>query len=206
MIGLVIYAYAIETIQILRGLDPRFSSVATDLDRALGGIFFLSAQAILVSFLVLSWRFLRQPTATNPLVLAVRYASVAALLAFAVGDVMSLSGGAEIGAKGNWLPLHALGFHGLQAIPLVALLLRGSSPQPENQRLLVHLAGAAWLGACLAIGLQSLDGRSVLEASPLNVAGLAMLVAWGLLTLRCLSLYKESPAAASKHHGKRSGC
>ena len=53
LIGLALYGYGVETIQIFRGFDPRFSRVSSPLDQAIGGIFFLSALGILVCFLVL---------------------------------------------------------------------------------------------------------------------------------------------------------
>ena len=47
MVGMIVYAYSIETVQAFRGLDPRFSNVAGPVDQALGGVFFLSAVGIM---------------------------------------------------------------------------------------------------------------------------------------------------------------
>ena len=52
LVGFTLYAYAIETTQAFRGLDPRFSRVAGPLDQAAGGIFFLTALGIMCCFLV----------------------------------------------------------------------------------------------------------------------------------------------------------
>jgi len=42
-VGLFAYAYIIETVQVFRGLDPRFSRHGTPLDQIAGGVFFLTA-------------------------------------------------------------------------------------------------------------------------------------------------------------------
>ena len=54
----------------------------------------------------------------------------AVALSFAVGIVMSVNSGRHIGEDGNLLLSHGLGVHGLQAIPVVALLvsLAGTTP------------------------------------------------------------------------------
>jgi hypothetical protein len=56
------------------------------------------------------------------------------------------------------MPIHAAGFHGLQALPLVALLLGWSSLTTEAARTWIHIAGSAWLLFCLGLILQPLAG------------------------------------------------
>ena len=125
MIGLVAYGYTIETVQIFRGLDPRFSKIGTPVDRILGLVFFLTALSIMVLFILMAARFFRRDRddADSAVLLAIKYGCATALGAFAAGIWMSVNAGRQTGATGNILPLHALGFHGLQAVPLVALLL-----------------------------------------------------------------------------------
>ncbi len=158
-----LYAYAIETVQAFRGLDPRFSAVAGPADRLLGGLFFLDALLLMALFLILAWPFFRR--SGDPLRLAVRYAAVACAISFGVGIWMStLGSGRFVGGAGNLLPIHAAGFHGLQALPLVALLfLWGNAAGPA--RLWIHVAGVAWLGLCAALLWQAVSGRAPLELS-----------------------------------------
>ncbi|HJS75730.1 MAG TPA: hypothetical protein VJ921_15665 [Vicinamibacteria bacterium] len=196
LIGLALYGYAVETIQIFRGFDPRFSKVSSPLDQAIGGIFFLSAIGILVCFLVLMLRFFFRPTAGEggPLVLALRYGTVASLLGFGVGITISAQGTAHVGATGNLLPLHAAGFHALQAIPLVALLLAWARVPEGDARKTVHLAGVSWLAACLAIAWQTSTGRSVVDPSgPVLVAG-ALLLVWAFTLSKALLAFRRSGA------------
>jgi hypothetical protein len=122
-IGLALYGFAMENVQAWRGLDPRFSSIAGPVDQILGGLFFFSALGLLVLFVDLLSRFWSDRALPDhpALRLALRYGAVSTLYAFAVGIVMSVLGTRYIGA-GNMMLLHAAGFHGLQAVPLVALL------------------------------------------------------------------------------------
>lgn len=124
-VGLFAYAYIIETVQVFRGLDPRFSRHGTPLDQIAGGVFFLTALGVMVLFIIMAVKFFRRgrPDADSPVILAIRYGTAAAMGAFIAGIWMSVIQGRTTGAAGNILPLHALGFHGLQAVPLIALLL-----------------------------------------------------------------------------------
>ena len=173
-----LYAYGIETVQAFRGLDPRFSAVAGAPDQILGGIFFLDAIFIMVLFLVLAWRFVRAET--TPLRLAVRYAAAACLVAFGVGIWMSIFQGRMVGVEGNLLPIHAAGFHGLQAIPLVALLLVWGGAREGVAKRWVHIAGIAWGGFCCAVLWQAGAGWGPLEMSPAMVATVVFFGGWAV--------------------------
>lgn len=85
VVALTLLSYGIETVQAVRGLDPRFSAVAGPVDQAIGGIFFLIAQGVLATFAVLAWKFFRPSTGHRPraIRLAVRYGAAAALAAWA---------------------------------------------------------------------------------------------------------------------------
>lgn len=177
---LVLYAYGMENVQIARGIDPRFTRVGSTLDQVLGGFFFLSATALVVLFAVLAWKILarRMDGADGPLLLAVRYAGAATFGAFAAGFWMSAAQGSRAGEAGNILPLHALGFHGLQALPLVAILLTWAGVASGRARSWIHAAGAAWLAACAAVAWQTAQGRPALELSPANAIAAGALLAW----------------------------
>jgi hypothetical protein len=196
LIGLAVFGYAVETIQIFRGFDPRFSRVSSPLDQAIGGIFFLSAIGILVCFVVLMTRFFARSTSgpDGLLVLALRYGTVASLLAFGVGITMSVLGTPRMGETGNLLPLHAAGFHGLQAIPLIALLFTWARVPEGDARRAIHLAGVAWLAACLAIAWQTASGRSVLEPSAATGLAGSVLIVWAVILGKALLTFRRSGA------------
>ena len=179
-VGLVTYGYSIETVQIFRGIDPRFSKVGTPLDQIAGLVFFIQALTLMVLFIIMAVRlFRRDRTDSNsPLVLAIRYGCLTAIGAFAAGIWMSVIGGRVSGEAGNILPLHALGFHGLQAVPLVALLLNWAGGEPDESRRWVHLTGIAWVIACAVVAWQTVAGRSIFDASPAMMVSAFVLFVW----------------------------
>jgi len=194
-IGLVTYAYSIETIQIFRGLDPRFSRHASPIDQIAGLVFFVQALALMVVFFVLAAKFFKRdrPDANSPLLLAIRYGCVTAVGAFAAGIWMSVIQGRVTGQAGNILPLHALGFHGLQAVPMVALLLDWAGVDATKSRNWVHLTGTAWVTACAAVAYQTVAGRSVFDASPAILVSGFVLTVWGIGALYALWKWARVP-------------
>lgn len=176
----VLSAYALETVQAIRGLDPRFTEFGGPADQALGGVFFLVAQGVMVTFLVVAAKYFRPSTSHLPdaLRLAVRYGAAAALIAFGIGDAMSFIGGRHVGTAGNLLPLHAAGFHGMQALPLVALLLAWSQASEQEAKMVTHVAGIAWLGACCAIAVQSFSGNALMAPGIWLALAIIALAAW----------------------------
>ncbi|MBZ5607425.1 MAG: hypothetical protein LAP38_04140 [Acidobacteriia bacterium] len=184
--GVIIYAFGVETIQILRGLDPRFSRVAGPADQLAGILFFVAALGVIVLFAILAMKLLRRKAegAEGLLLLGIRYAAAATAIAFAAGLWMSAMQGRKFGAQGNILPLHALGFHALQATPLVAWLLGRSGLASEVARKWIHIAGVAWIAACIMVAGQTAIGRPVTEPSPAIVLAAAALLVWTVTFLR----------------------
>ena len=132
MVVMILYSYGIETVQAFRGLDPRFSSVAGPVDQALGGVFLLAALIIMGLFTVLAVKYFRAPS--TPVVVAVRYGAAACFIAFSIGILMSAISTRQVGEAGNLRVLHAAGFHGIQAVPFVALLLHWARADRSIQR------------------------------------------------------------------------
>lgn len=164
VVAVTLYAFAIETIQAFRGLDPRFSRVAGPVDQIAGVVFGVAAIILAICFTVLAIKYFR--AIATPVVLAVRYGAVAAWVAFAVGIAMSVVQGRHVAEHGNLLFVHAAGFHGLQFIPAVALLHQWASNDPWTTRRFVHVAGIAWLGACLGLAWQSGSGHAISDVTP----------------------------------------
>ncbi|HSF18851.1 MAG TPA: hypothetical protein VLK65_25220, partial [Vicinamibacteria bacterium] len=156
-------------------------------------LFFLSALGIFVCFLVLTLRFFFRPP--EPVVLALRYGTVAAIGAFVVGIIMSFLGTPRVVPQGNLLPLHAAGFHGLQAIPLVALAMVWAKVDGSKAKRAVHTAGLLWFLVCAGIAWQSFTGRPVLEPSiPMGLVALA-LAAWALVAWGAVAAFRRSEAS-----------
>ena len=184
MTGLLLFAFASETIQQFRGIDPRFSRVEPA-SQLLGLLFFISALGVMTVSVALAARAFETPIngRRGLLVVAARWAGAAMMVGFVVGLWITVNQGRFVAPAGNLLPLHAIGFHAVQAIPLVAWLLGASGVSPDAARRWVHIAGASWMAACLAMWWQTAVGRSVTEPSG---AGLAAMIAFGVWMLALL--------------------
>ena len=192
-VSLTYITYSIENIQIGRGLDPRFSRVGSPVDSMLGGFFFLVAVGLLVLFLIMNLRIFRKQRGHENalLLLAARYAFAATILAFGGGFWMSFIGGPITGTA-NILPLHAIGFHGLQTVPVLALFLGWSEVAPDKARRWIHIAGLTWLSACVTIAWQTGLGRSLTEFLLLPGLTVVLLVRWGVVAVRVTALWLKT--------------
>jgi hypothetical protein len=199
LVLLTLYAYATENIQIARGIDPRFTRVGSATDQILGGVFFLTATGMIVTFAIVAWKVLARRTdgADGPLLLAIRYGGVAVFGAFAAGFWMSAAQGSRAGAEGSILPLHAIGFHGMQALPLVAILLTWAGVAAHRARPWIHAAGVAWLAACAAIAWQTAQGRSVLAVAPASGIAAGALLAWAVVAILAARTWLRADAGSA---------
>jgi hypothetical protein len=174
-IVLALYSYGIETIQNFRGVNPRFVENGSPADAAFAMIFGLVALLLVVYYLVFAVHFFRPKARQNrpELILGIRYAMIAVMISFAAGIWISVTQSRFTGMDGNIIWLHGLGFHALQAIPLVAWLSERSGLAPGVRRRFIHVAGVSYLLGLLAVGWQTAIGRSVLELSafPLLAGG-----------------------------------
>ncbi len=191
MIAMLIYSFGIETIQQLRGIDPRFS-LAEPQSQIFGGLFFASALAIAVMSIGLGMRAFDASGAGRRglLVIAARWAGASMLIGFIAGMWLSANRGRFVGDAGNLLPLHAAGFHAVQAVPLVALMLAWSSVSTDAARRWVHLAGASWALACVAIWWQTAHGRAVTDLAGAGILAVILLGIWTMAALRGLVAWR----------------
>lgn len=109
--------------------------------------------------------------------------ALVSFVAFGVGIWMSVvTPGRHVPATGNLLLLHAVGFQGLQAVPMLTLLLGRAVISTSLVSRRVRLVWPLWLGACLALAWQSGMGRPVVELSFATAIAVACLLAWFLFT------------------------
>jgi hypothetical protein len=179
----LVFGLVVEPLQAFRGLDPRFTEVGGAVDVVAGIVFGVTALLNTVLFVVLGLRFFRDDVlGDRPLLRAgIRYGVVAVWVSFAVGVVMSLVGGRLIGDAGDLMLTHALGVHGIQTVPLVALLIIWAGDSP-HRALWLHAAGIGWLTACAATLINATLGDSPSHLSILMAVALAGLVTWLVAT------------------------
>lgn len=171
-IVLALYAYGAETIQNFRGVNPRFVENGSAFDQTVGNLFGFVAVLLILFYLYAGVQFFR-PRAYKlrpEMAIGIRYAMIAVTVSFAAGIWISVGQSRFTGAEGNIIWLHGLGFHALQAVPLVAWLVERTTANGRARRAIVHIAGSSYLLGLAAIGWQTIDGRALLAWSPLPVA------------------------------------
>jgi hypothetical protein len=175
-----VYGLTLESLQAFRGLDPRFTEEGDLIDVIAGIVFGVTALSNTVLFVLLGLRFYRSDVLPERPVLrlAIRYGVAAVTLSFAVGILMSVNQGRDVGSDGNLLLSHALGVHGIQTIPLVALAIPVAVTAAAHAETWLHISGAGWLMACIAALAQALLDERPLEPSLLSALIVAGVLVW----------------------------
>jgi len=168
---LALYSYFAETVQNFRGVDPRFVKSGVPFDNIIGFIFTAVALLLVLCYLFLAVQFFRKKAyiLRPTLVTGIRYAMIAVMFSFIAGIWISVNNGRIVGDQGNIIVLHGIGFHALQAIPVVAWLSERITSAIKTPRIWTHVAGISYLLGLLALGWQTYLGRDLFEWSLLSV-------------------------------------
>lgn len=195
--ALALYSYGIETIQILRGIDPRFSRQFKSLTDALPSIIFAMVSLLLILLIIVLFvQFMRASVKTQrwQMVLANRYGMAATLFALGGGIWMMGLKGHQVGTSGSALWIHFVGFVGLKVMSITGYLAeraQGAGNEPWIRRM-VHLAGVSWLAFCSFVSWQTALGLNVFVPTAISLAGAVSLLtcvfAAGSLALRLRTL------------------
>ncbi|RWR06243.1 hypothetical protein QNH23_14380 [Siminovitchia fortis] len=172
-----LYAYAIETIQHFRGLNPRFSREGGAVD-AIAGMAFGVVSLLLVTLCVLLLIQFFKVSHRPLLILGIRYAFLSVFAANLAGVGMVLLQSRFVGGAGNLIVLHGMGFHALQTLIVSVWLLEKVKGRDPLKKRLIHYGSAAWMAAILLIGVQTVLGRSVFELSLLPILAGLLIIVW----------------------------
>ncbi|WP_336787646.1 hypothetical protein [Paenibacillus sp. MMO-177] len=200
-ITLALYSYGAETIQNFRGVNPRFTNSDSLFDQAVGNIFAFVALMLILFYLYLGVQFFRSRAykLRPEMALGVRYAMIAVTVSFAAGIWISMNQGRFVGADGNIIWLHGLGFHALQAVPIVAWLVERSRAKASG---LIHITGITYLLGLIAIGWQTMNGHALMEWSILPIAAgicFVLSIAAGAAVLRKVLLSGSRPSSSNRN-------
>lgn len=168
---LALYSYFAETVQNFRGVNPRFVKSGMPFDEMVGDIFAFVALFLILCYLFLAIQYFRKKAYMRrpALVVGIRYAMIAVMFSFMAGIWISVNNGRIVGVHGNIIVLHGLGFHALQALPVVAWLSDRTSFMSNARSKWTHLTGITYLLGLIAIGWQTYLGRSIFEWSVLSI-------------------------------------
>lgn len=91
------------------------------------------------------------------------------------------------GLEGNIIWFHGLGFHGLQMMPILALLVeRNQSMSEKSRRYFLHAGGTAWLLLIILIGWQTTLGHSVLYPNAIMLISGGLLIGWAAVFIMAI--------------------
>ncbi|WP_175639332.1 hypothetical protein [Metabacillus schmidteae] len=195
-----LYSYGVETIQHMRGINPRFTQVGEIQDQILGGLFGLVSLVIIILYIVLAVSIFKQgDKKRNPLMSnALRYGILSTLIAFSGGIWMIVLQGRFTGIDGNIIWLHGLGFHGLQVIPLIAWLTMLSTYANEMKAKIIHLTGLTWNLALIMLGIHTAMGKAVFELTVSSISFYFLTMIWiVVLGYTCLKLVRDKKVKVS---------
>lgn len=183
----VLIGYGIETVQHFRGINPRFTQEGSIADMVLGGFFGLTSLILIVVTVLLAVSFFngKKPIQRSPLYLGIRYAFISTMIAFAAGIFMVALQSRYTGLAGNFIMVHGLGFHALQAMPLLGWLTERTQKNEKRARYLIHIGGNAWMLSIMTLGIHTILGRSIFEWTPLPILAGSALVVW-VICIGCL--------------------
>ena len=189
-----LYGYCIETIQHFRGINPRFSKVGGAIDIIAGMLFGIVSLILVVLILVLATHFLRMKAANHHrsmLIIGIRYAFLSAIAGNIAGLWMIVLQDRYIGEAGNFIVLHGISFHGLQALFLLAWLLEKIQPNQVYKIRMLHLGCISWTLSLLCIANQTSIGRSSFELSLFPLLSVILLLFWLATLIVTLKLFLQ---------------
>ncbi|WP_227002774.1 hypothetical protein [Salicibibacter kimchii] len=186
-----LYSYGIESIQHLRGLNPRFSVEGSLVDMIAGMLFGVISLLLVILALVLTIQFFRikSPYERPLIILGIRYAFFSILVGNLAGIWMIVLQGRFTGDMGNLIVLHGIGFHALQTLILPAWFLENSQVKDRLKKTLIHYGSIAWIVSIILIGFQTALGRTVFELSALPILTGIVLFIWLGATIMSFVLF-----------------
>jgi hypothetical protein len=192
------------TLQRARGVHSHFN-VDTPFDEflfMLNGIAVLVILAVIVVLTV--WSFTR-PRGTPAMAWAMRGGLLALNLSMAAGVLMIVQGVGQaepgfvpkmtFGAAGIMKVPHAVGMHGIQVLPGIALLLATARVPEDVRTRATKLAVAGYIGLVLVSALQTYGGLAPADLTVL--AGMVLLASLVLLASWVPALFRNRDPATS---------
>lgn len=176
LVGLLTVELLLIDMQQWRGVPSHFNNATTFDVR----VFDLMGALIVSAAIILAWwtrRLFAAPAPDTPReqLSAARAAMVllgvgnaVGITLVALGSMIRATTGAvpeTFGAEGNVKLTHALALHGLQVLPIIAVLVAGV-PGAARRLTLVRLATAGYAGLLLVLAGQALSGRGPTDLTP----------------------------------------
>lgn len=159
-------AYVIETVQPLRGVDPRFARNHEIVDILIGAIGMTSFSIFIMRLtLIFAWKLFTSNSNRILLLYSIRWSMTIIFIGFSIGIIMMIAilSSDYHGEHQNfvWIWSHGFAFHSLQAIPILAWLLEGSSVKKAKK--IISVVGVIWIFMIVLLNIQTFFGQNIME-------------------------------------------
>jgi len=177
-------AYIIETVQPLRGVDPRFARNHEMVDIIIGavGMSFFSI-LIMILTIIYAWKLFTSNCNRSLLLYSIKWSMTIIFIGFSIGIIMMI---AILSAdyKGEyqgfvWIWSHGFAFHSLQALPLLAWLLE-KSPLCISRKL-INIVGVIWLFIIILLNTQTFLRQKIYEGPTFYMELLLLIIYFALV-------------------------
>jgi hypothetical protein len=176
------------SLQKWRGVPSHFND-STQFDSSIFALMGLTVAVLGIAIVVITIYAMRQFDAGPAMVVAVRVGLMVLIASQFLGGAIIANGEiidkdpletdlAIFGAAGVMKLPHAVTMHAIQVLPILALMLSATSLPSRRRRNVVWLAAAGYIGLIGATLLQTFEGRSPVDLTPL---ALGVVVASALL-------------------------
>ena len=200
---------SLVAMQAWRGVPSHFNQ-ATGFDSAVFSLMGITVAVIAAGIVVITFYAFRSFDADPAMVVGVRVGLLVLLAAQALGAAIIGNGLAlgqsptqtnlaTFGEAGAMKVPHAVTMHGIQILPIYALLLASTSLAPRRRRNLMWVGAAGYAGLALASVLQTFQGRAPLSLTP--VSGAIVLLSALLGGLAIVGLAAESSSGKPQDIG-----
>jgi hypothetical protein len=153
-------AFFIESVQPLRGVDPRFAHNHNDFDIAIGKFIMSSLSAIMmVLTIIFMIKIFKSKHSRNILLFAVKWATSSIVLAFIVGFIMIALFSRHLGENGNFIWSHGFAFHALQIIPLLGWFLENENE--KKAKTIISITAIMWDIIVVLLSIQAFLNESL---------------------------------------------
>ncbi|SHE51254.1 hypothetical protein SAMN05444392_101789 [Seinonella peptonophila] len=193
LIASFLIGYLIETIQNARGFDPRFTKAGMPFDQMISLSLGIDSLIMIICLVYLMVLIFKQKNNSNKLMLlSLRYGFMSIMAALVSGIWMIALQGRITSLHVDVMPLHFVGFHGYQAVPIIGWLLSFANlPLPRAKRR-IHIGGIAWLAVWFFLLLQFTFGYPLEQPTEwMLLAGISLAI-WLWVTFYSLSDYVKN--------------
>lgn len=184
----VIGAYAIETIQTLRGIDPRFARNHNLSDILIGAVgMTLFSILIMILTVIFAWKIYTSNNQRKLLIYSINGSMMIVFIGFLIGIIILVArlSGDFRGQYDMYISIYAHGFafHSFQALPILAWVLEKTDLKQPNR--IISATGVIWIMVTVLLYVQNYLSYKIYEGPIFYINSLLILIYFCVLVYSC---------------------